>query len=141
MEPVGKVIETGAEIDAAIIMFPLALEGGAAELGLQGASKADEGFDFAVGLGKHLEQFAQETNSLTYTDITGDATFVPENFASIANQARNIRFNTEGMDWVRYVRWARTSPESWSPFLEHTTNWELHQILSNPEWATKLIIH
>lgn len=152
--PMAKTLQTAAEIDVAIVMFPLGLEGAAAGAGAEAAgagaeaaeigaeaagagaevAEAEEGFDFAVGLSEHLDGFAQETQSVTYTQITGDGYFVPENFESIANAARNIRINTQGVNWAQFNEWVATNPEAWN---NGVTNWEMHQIMTNPSWFAK----
>jgi RHS repeat-associated protein len=122
-----------------------AMAGGVTTLSLEAPAATEAAtstFDFAVGLGEHVQEFADETGSYTYTELnSGDANFAPENFESFANHAENIRFNTQGMNWARWGRWVTTNPESWSPFEQNVTNWELHQLLTNPEWLAKTIFH
>ena len=54
-------------------------------------------FDFALGLSKYAQQLADETGSLTYTAIMGDATFThaqPSEIQSIkALEARNVEIS------------------------------------------------
>jgi RHS repeat-associated protein len=141
--PMAQVIETYAEVDLMVMTGPLALGGGMSSLGLEAAEAGTEGaggFDLALGLAEHAEVLADETGSLTYSQVLGDATFVPENFAAVADEARTIRFTTQGFDWARWGHWART-PESWSPYLEHVTNYELHQVLTNPNWLAKTVFY
>jgi hypothetical protein len=128
----------------AIMTAPLAIGGGVTRLGLSAASKATKGsggFDLALGLSRHVQQLADETGSLTYNQIAGTRIFAPENFAQMANQARTIRFTTEGMNWTTWGRWVKHTPESWSPYANHVTNWELHQVLTNPQWLAKTVFH
>ena len=110
-------------------------------MGKVAAEKETNGFDFAVGLSKYALRLADETGSFTYTEIMGDATFTPENIRAIANQAKTIRFTARGINWARWGHWVNTSPQSWSPYLEHTTNWELHQLLTNAPWLSKTVFH
>lgn len=91
--PMAEVIQTYAEIDVAVITMPLALGGGATRLGLSAATRGAEaaeaggaGFDLALGLGEQANLLAEETGSLTYGQVLGDATFVPENFTVVANE-------------------------------------------------------
>lgn len=143
--PMATVIETYAEIDLAIMTAPLAIGGGVTRLGLNAAGKATEagagGFDLALGLGRHVYKLADETGSLTYNQLAGSRYFSPENFVQFANQAKTIRFTTQGMDWARWGRWVKTTPESWSPYLQHVTNWELHQVLTNSKWLAKTVFY
>jgi hypothetical protein len=141
-----EVIQTYAEIDVAVITMPLALGGGATRLGLSAATRGAEaaeaggaGFDLALGLGEQANLLAEETGSLTYGQVLGDATFVPENFTVVANEARVIRFTTEGFDFGRWGRWVMKDPENWAPFSHNVTNWELHQVLTNPTWLAKTV--
>jgi hypothetical protein len=141
--PMKKAIETGAKIDLFIMSAPLALAGEGTVLSLEAASEAEagaQGFNFAVGLSEHLPQFAEETGSLTYVDIAGDGVFVPENFSAIADAAETINFNTQGLNWARWGQWA-VRDQQLSVHAETVTNWELHQLLTNPNWLNKVIWH
>jgi hypothetical protein len=78
----------------------------------------------------------------------GDATFIPENFEVFANQARNIRFTTEGMNfgtetpgWGQWAVRNAGNPDAWAPHLRNVTNYELYRVLTNPEWLSKTIFH
>jgi hypothetical protein len=99
------------------------------------------GFDLALGLAGYADDLAAKTGSLTYREALGDAVFSPENFTALANQARTIRFTTEAFDWHRWGRWVTTNPDDWAPYLDKVTNWELHQVLTNPEWLAKTVFY
>jgi hypothetical protein len=87
-------------------------------------------------LGKNAIRLAEETGSLTYWQLARNDIFSPENFVQFADRARAIRFTTEGMNWARRGHWART-PEALSVYHQTVTNWELHQVLTNPLWLQK----
>lgn len=142
-EPMAQVIETYAQVDLMVMTAPLSLGGELASLGMEATEAGTEGaggFDLALGLSGQVEDLAAETGSLTYNEAVGDGVFAPERFAQVADQARTIRFTTQGFDWARWGHWART-PESWAPYMEHITNYELHQVLTNPEWLAKTIFY
>jgi hypothetical protein len=104
----------------------------AAEVGTEGAG----GFDLALGLARHAEQLADETGSLTYTQALGDATFAPENFATLANETRTILYDPG----IRLGQMGPLGEDSGivTPYLEHVTNYELHQVLTNPSGWQRL---
>jgi RHS repeat-associated protein len=125
----------------ALDLTPVGNIGRGAKLTTLALENRKAGFDLALGLAKYADDLAAKTGSLTYREAIGDATFSPENFTALANQARTIRFTTEAFDWHRWGRWVTTNPDDWSPYLDKVTNWELHQVLTNPEWLAKTVFY
>ena len=118
-------------------------------------SKVDEvvesggdGYDFALGLSKHpghtrgglVGRFSEHVGGRTYWDLfenTTDMRTMGENILKGMDASKQIHFNLDGMlpPGTTIEDLSRWGSEGIGQ--GNVTNWELHQILSNPNFRSK----
>jgi len=145
VNPVGRLAEkAGIDLhDPNVQMAAIASTGGLAgpevvETEALDAVIGDEGFNLALGVRYGLEDFAAETDSVTYDTLTNGAPFHPILFGRIAEDADQINFNTVGFDQDAFELYQQTGA---SGYETNFTNYELDTILNDPELLEKTEFH
>jgi RHS repeat-associated protein len=113
---------------------------------------AEAGYDFALGLSQHpdhtrvglLGRFADKVGAKTYWDLfanTLNMRTMGENILKGMREAKRIHFNLDGM--VRPGTTIKDLERIGSEGIGqgNVTNWELYQILRNPEFLKKTIFY
>ena len=108
--------------------FRLGLGGGKRfSLNMADNARAATGSDIALGLGDDLFTFAEHHGFQTYRDFSTG--FQPDKILSVINNSsNNLHFNLTGFSRVQFSKFNPANPVGY----RNITNWELHNILSNP---------
>jgi RHS repeat-associated protein len=102
----------------------------------------DDTLNVGLGLEQHLQPWARDNGFVTYTDVAGPV-FDEGNFTILMNKANTINFNLQGFSEKNFRTWLETDGELHfgGPTGSTVANWELHQVMTNPDWSRKLIPH
>ena len=102
----------------------------------------DDSLNVGLGLEQHLQPWARDNGLTTYTDVYGPS-FREDRFADLMNKADTIHFNMEGFSEKSFQKWVREGAalSFGGPLGSTVTNYEMHQILTNPAWLGKTTPH